>query len=341
VLAASLWVGGLLALALGCIPLLRHGTEGMSVAWGILRRFGALALPSVVLLAITGLYEAGQEIATPDAVLLSPYGRTLLVKTALMLAVGALGLANAAVLHPAVAAALGRLFRLPRGWKPFSVQYISRTLALEAAGAAIVVLLAAILASSQPARGPAYDPPVVDVSAASQNLSSSASDLVVVLDVKPDRPGQNFLTVGVYNTRRPAPAPITSVDVRLLPPGGGTPAEQHAASLGGSQYQVAGGMITSAGDWGLAVVVHRANLPDATTTIAWTVFPTLPPNAEQAPVISRQPLAPLVDTAAVALLLLALAVVGTTWWVKTHPRGEPAAVSQAPEQHFLSLVRKD
>jgi copper transport protein len=339
-LAAAIWMGGVLALAIACIPLLRQGTDGMSLAWGTLRRFGAVALPSVVLLAVTGLYAAGRLVATPDALLLSLYGQTLLVKTGLVLAVGAIGLANAAVLHPAVAAGLGRLLRRPLGWKPFSPQHLRRTLAFEAVGAAIVVLLAAARAASQPARGPAYDPPVTDVSSASQNLYGSAADLVIVLDVKPDRPGQNFLTLGVYNTRRPAPAPITGVDVRLAPPDGGSPIEQRAASLGANQYQVAGSMITVSGDWTLTVIVHRTSLPNATTIIGWTVFPALPPNSTAPPLISRQPLAPYVDVAALVLLLLSAAA-AVAFWAKKHRHTAPAEVPAAGGDRILGLVRKD
>ena len=42
---------------------------------------------------------------------------------------------------------------------------------------------------------------------------------MVTLALKPNRPGQNFVTLGVFDTRRPAPAPIDEVAVQLQGPG--------------------------------------------------------------------------------------------------------------------------
>ena len=333
-LAASVWSGGLFALAIACVPLLRQGPEGATLAWGTLRRFGAVALPSVVALAITGLYAAGQLVATPDALLLSSYGQTLMFKVGLMLLVGLIGLANATALHPGVLQ-FGRFLGIPVGWRPFSSKYIGRTLLVEAAGVAVIVLAAAGLASNQPARGPAFDPPVTGVDQVAQNLSSSAGDLVVVLDVKPNRPGQNFLTLSVYNTRKPAPAPVTAVDARLLPPDGSAPIDERAVTLSGSQYQVAGGMISVEGAWSARVTVHRSNLPDATTTIAWTVFPPAQPGADRPPVISRQPLAPMTNIAALTLLV-AFAIAGG-WWGRRHFRPIRPDLIPATERISSSL----
>lgn len=201
----------------------------------------------------------------------------------------------------------------------------------------MIMLLAAALAASQPARGPAFDPPVASTAGA-QDLSAPADDLIVVMSVKPDRPGQNFITLGVYNTRRPAPAPITSVDVQLFPPNGGSAIVQPAPAIGNSQYQVAGGMITMPGDWRITVIAHRAGMRDAAGTLPWTVLPPAQPGADRPPLISRQPLAPLVDGGALALLLLAaVATVAAVAWRRSSragralPHAAPFAAGHAPQ----------
>jgi copper transport protein len=49
----------------------------------LLRSFSGLAVLSVAMLAITGLYSAGVGVASPNALITTLYGRTLLVKTGL------------------------------------------------------------------------------------------------------------------------------------------------------------------------------------------------------------------------------------------------------------------
>jgi copper transport protein len=339
-LGACVWTGGVVALAVGCASLLRRGPEAVALARATLRRFGLPALASVVVLAVTGLYAAGRLVATPDALLLSLYGQTLLLKVGLVLAVGFLGLFHTASLHPSVASALGRLLRRPEGWRPLSNGHVGRTIVLEAGGVAAIVLLAAALAGSQPARGPAFDPPAAGAVAASQNLAAPADDLYVIADAKPARVGQNFITLGIYNTRRPAPAPIDSVDVRLVAPAGEAGGELRATAIGSDQFQIPTQTIAASGQWHLIVVTHRAGMPDATVTMSWTVLPPLQPTTAHHPaLISQQSLAPLVNIAAVLLSLLAIAA-GAAWWlgrrVATLPQAAPAAESRA-----MSLVRKE
>ena len=84
VAAASLWVGGLVAL------LLRLHARDRSV----LRRFSALALGSVVVLSITGVLSALVELRGVQQVWTTGYGRLLIVKTGLLAVLVALGWLN-------------------------------------------------------------------------------------------------------------------------------------------------------------------------------------------------------------------------------------------------------
>lgn len=76
VAAASVWLGGLVALLL----LMQRGGEREL----LLRRFSNLALASVLVLAATGVVRAFSELRSVDQLWSTGYGRVLIVKTALL-----------------------------------------------------------------------------------------------------------------------------------------------------------------------------------------------------------------------------------------------------------------
>ena len=296
---ASLWAGGLLALAGLVVPLLSKGADERGLAWAILRRFGKLAGLSLFVLIVTGLYKSGQQVASLDGLLTTLYGQALLFKVELVLFGAFLGLLNAALLHPGVARSLGRLLRRPDGWRPFAGRHLGRALLIEAVGMAGVLLLAALLGTAQPARGPEFDPLVPDNATAS-TVSQPVNDLIVTLSIKPNRPGQNFLNLGVFNTRRPAPAPIEAVTVHLQPPGGGQGFDLPVEAQGGGRYQISGEYLSAAGEWNITISLTRPGLSEARLVVPWQVSPTLV--ARRPVVFSNQPLAEWLNWTALLLI---------------------------------------
>ena len=132
VLGAAVWMGGILALA---VALWAARAEAAGLARAIRRPFAWTAGLGVLALAVTGLYSAGAQVASVDALVETFYGRTLLAKTALVLVAGGLGLANAALLRRAAA---------------------PRLLIAEAFVGLEIIVAAAVLTSSSPARGPEF-----------------------------------------------------------------------------------------------------------------------------------------------------------------------------------------
>ena len=301
-IAAGIWVGGLVALAVVITPLVRRRGGG-AAAGVILRRFGVLAGTSLAALAVTGIFAAGQVVATPDALITSAYGLTLLAKILLVVVVVALGLANALALHPGLRASIVRLSpigfpaRARRGRKPVLV---------EAAGALAVLLLVGALGSMPPARGADFDPSPEATPATP--IADRAADLLVTLAVRPNRPGQNFVSIGVLDTRRPAPAPISAVRLGLVAPDG-TSSSVSARRLGDGRYEVAGDELTMSGDWTVTVTVDRPGLTSATLAAPWKVLPVLAASRARPTIVSDQPLAPITTRLAIAGLLIAIAVV--------------------------------
>ena len=290
------WVGGLAALAIAVGPLLRGPRADISLARAVLGRFWLVAAPALAVLAVTGMYLGGQLVASADALLLTPYGQALIIKTCLALVAVSLGGLNAAALHPMLATRMQRAV-------PFLVRFVpSRArlrgvVAAEAGAALAVVLAAAFMSASPPARGPRFDP--VPALVAQGPVAARADDLVVTLAIRPDRPGPNFADIGVLDTRRPAPAPIGAVTVRLFPPAGtgGTTLEARASAPG--RYEIDNLPIDQGGPWRLAVEIDRVGLRPASVEIPWAVSPPL--SAPHPVLVSDAPLAPIGTFLALAL----------------------------------------
>lgn len=125
--AAAAWTGGLVQLALAL--------RGEPAAGNLLRRFSTLALASVLLLAATGVVRALAELRSVSQVWTTGYGRLLIVKTALLGLLVAVGWLN-------------RYRLVPRG----RVGALRRSSAVELVLLTGVVVAVAILTDARPGR---------------------------------------------------------------------------------------------------------------------------------------------------------------------------------------------
>jgi len=127
VTAASVWLGGLVALALA----LRGGDDRHRM----LRRFSNLALASVLVLATTGVIRAFSELDSLGQLWSTGYGRVLLVKSGLLTVLVAIGWLN-------------RYRLLPR----LSLHGLRRTVTAELALFVVLVAAVALLTDLRPGR---------------------------------------------------------------------------------------------------------------------------------------------------------------------------------------------
>lgn len=129
--AALLWVGGLVALA-ACVwplaPSLRHDA---------FLGFARIATVLVAALVLAGTYLSVSRLPTISDLWTTPYGRTLLVKIGIVCAALAWGAAHHFLVRP----------RLARGDAPRGLR---RSLIGESAVAMLVLLVAAVLVNTQP-----------------------------------------------------------------------------------------------------------------------------------------------------------------------------------------------
>jgi len=114
--AAAVWLGGLLALVLSLWEMRRvvpSARERLSAL--VARRFSRVALAAVLLIAASGLARALAELTSVQQLWQLSYGRAILVKTGLLLALLVLAWINRFRLVPRLAA--GRSTRPKDSWE--------------------------------------------------------------------------------------------------------------------------------------------------------------------------------------------------------------------------------
>jgi copper transport protein len=283
--AAATWSGLLLIAALILLPRAR-GAEGASAAAPqVLRAFGIPAAICVSVMVATGVYLASGVVGSVDAALFTLYGRTLLLKVGIVAVAGLLGLVNTVRLHARPARPTPR-----------------RTVYAEAGLGVLVLALAAVLTSGQPAREPEF----VATTAPSTSVpivDAAVADLQESLAIRPNRPGRNVVLIGVFDTRRPVPAPIRRVLVAAAGADGRLRTPTAADRLTDGQWSVATD-VASSGPTRFQVTVERPGLPATTHDYTWTVGGA-PVHTRQA-VVSTAPVAGLLKTIAATLTVLLL-----------------------------------
>lgn len=250
--AVSVWIGGLVALAL----LLRRLDLRT-----VLPRWSRVATGAVVVMVATGSFASWREVRSLDAVLTTDYGRLLVAKlllvvTMLALAWGARDLvrrrytrqvvhASTTLLEPERVVAVEQADR----------RRLRRSVLLEAGIAAVVVVVTAVLVQTTPART-AYAP--------TYSGTSTAGDLRVQVDVEPARAGvANVVHVYLQDAGGKA-VDVAEVTGRFVQGDQAVPIALPRKSLG--HYEQPRALLEQGGDWRLEVVVRTSEIDSTTTT---------------------------------------------------------------------------
>ena len=140
-LAASVWVGGLLSLYY-TIRAARHAANRAEILTHVLKRFSATGFAAVLLILASGLLNSWFLVGSVDALLHTAYGQVLMVKVSLFLCMVALALFN-------------RLFVMPRlagnGHADDMLSLLLRSVAAEQILAILVLAAVSLLGSLPPA----------------------------------------------------------------------------------------------------------------------------------------------------------------------------------------------
>jgi copper transport protein len=282
-LAAGVWVGGLVWLLLGL-----RGLDGPARAAAV-RRFSQVAFAAVAVIGVTGVLRAVPEVGSLGALVSTSFGVTLLIKSSLFAVLMGIAWRNRYRLVPKLAepvpaapAALSPVMEgapadppgqgagtgsrpagagapPPGGAAARAIRSLQRSVRSEVALAAIVLVVAAVLSGL---------PPASFVEAAGQKTASSSVTVTgsdfgttarVRLTVSPGTVGPNRFTVHVvgYDSGRPLPAGGVRLEFSL--PSNPTVASSlNLARDPGSTWTGQGTNLSIDGQWDIDVVIQQA-----------------------------------------------------------------------------------
>lgn len=302
-LAAGVWMGGLFVITFCLLPQI-HGERHLVPDWQPLRwrNFSLLAVVSTTFLLITGLLSAGQQVAAVDALVTTRYGQVLLGKIGLVLCAGIYGLWSASLVHPTLGNRVGSWLAYPLPWRRPAPTWFCTLLLHEATLGVLILATVGILTTTPPPRTIDY---TIDPAAIKPLQGQRVADLIITLEAKPNRLGQNLFNIRI-NTTAAAPANPVRVQLNftyLAQPQ--TTVTALADAVEDNLYQVTGNYLTQAGPWRITVVIQRYGLADLWVDFAWMV----PPMGVVQPVLlSKAPLAPILTPIAGLLVVLLLLV---------------------------------
>jgi len=271
--AMSVWIGGLVAL----LVLLRR-TGDVAGPQEAVPRFSRVAAVCVVVLVVTGTFEAWRQVGTPSALIGTTYGTILVGKLALVAVLVALGGVARRWVHrsygePATPAEQRRRARY--GPPEPEVRRFRRAVGFEAAVAVVVLGFTAALVSVEPAQAqvareaaapkiPAYTGPVTTVLPFDAGGTAGRGQLAV--DISPGRIGPNTMHLSVLDAQsRPHEVAELRAELRLPDRAvGPLPVRVEYAGLG---HYVGGASIGMPGQWELAVIIRTSEVDQATVRI--------------------------------------------------------------------------
>ena len=244
----------------------------------------AVLAGSTVLTGVVLLMLVLGPIPTLLAILLDPLGTLYLLlldaKLVLVCVLLALGALHHLVMLPALAQdAVAIPATAPRHARRAPRQGIDRTVALEAVGAVVLLLLVGALVQQSPTTSN------VDSTPQSRTLilMAAADELDVELRINPANPiipGFQSFTITVTDDGAPFTG-IRAVDLEFLGPGSIVAELNRTTPDGVGHFATSGGFLRTTGEWLLTVKVRRT---DSADTFAAFVVTVVPPPVSEVPI---------------------------------------------------------
>jgi len=255
----TFWFGGLAYLLTGLRELRQlEGKLRTKVTSLAMVRFSAMALVSVGLIGITGLYSASLRVGTINALLTSIYGHALLFKQIFVLSLLVLAGINLVFISPRL-----NRDRLRAVSNDSLVSRFGKMVLAEAILAGLLLAAVSLLTYLPPAR---IIPPIQELSG-----SAKVDDLKMSISISPGQVGQNTFTLRLLSGGMPVTA-VKDAILRFTPDQGNfPPSEGQLLSQGDGTFTAKGTYLSLPGRWQVQAVVRRTDKFDAYANFNFTV----------------------------------------------------------------------
>jgi copper transport protein len=288
-LATSLWVGGMLYIAIIYLPILKQKAllEGVRSLVSILPHYAALAITGMLILLVTGPFTATLHINTFDQLITTEYGHTLIVKSVLVAALMVISILHIGLLRPRLAKSYQKLVNIEQR-QAITVPESTETAIQPVSQESIKLLEADIERQARRLTGILRWEPLLGITilictgllsvfggtlqqaAANQaqlpqvkafttTVKTSDKQFTLTLTVSPDRSGPNTLTTTVFDTHGVKAANVSvSIYVTMLEMDMGTiPIKLRPDGKGNFSALVD---LDMGGKWGLRVEIRAPDL---------------------------------------------------------------------------------
>jgi copper transport protein len=258
---AGVWLGGLVTLLACAYKAVgeARASERTRILGPVVSRFSDLAMVSVAVLVVTGIYRSWVEVQAWRAFIEAPYGWVLLAKIGVFLPLLALGAVNNRLLKPRIARSIDS-----GGESEGGLGALRRTVSIEVVLGAVVLALTALLVNLSPARVDAgvTGPFVQDVALGDNNLN-------IVVD--PNEIGENLVHLTV-TTPEGSPAELQGMKVRFSMPAQDIgPLTGKGTQLGPGHFVVQGNQLSVPGEWTLQIEARIDRFTNAAAEVEVTV----------------------------------------------------------------------
>jgi copper transport protein len=263
--AAAMWMGGLLLLVRGAFPATRDlGPDARARALApVVARFSDLAVIAVAALVGSGVVRAWTEVRALRALVDSSYGIALLLKVSAFLPILALGFINNRWTKP-------RIVRAVAEGDPTDAEAplrrLRRLVGIEITLGAVVIAVTALLVNLPPARVAAgVEGPF--------NTEAALGHRGIHIMVDPNRVGENEIHI-TPEMMGEEEAHFDEIRVLFrMPEEGIGPIPAEAMPSGHGEYLVRGHQLSVPGEWILEIVARTGEFDEERTRVNVTVNP--------------------------------------------------------------------
>lgn len=255
VAAMAVWLGGLTALLFAAPRGTRElePSDRSRLLAAALSRFSRVALVAVGAILLTGLIQAYVYVRRLDALTETGYGRAVLIKFILLMALIGIAAYNRQRSVP-------RLNRIAAGGEPPGRAGLLLRRALRAEVALLVVVLGVTAALAS------YAPPITAQSGPF-SAESTFGPIQLEISVEPARVGANEIHVYLFDAKTGAPY----AKVKELKAGAALPSRNISLPLepqlsGPGHYTIPDALLSSSGEWRLTITVRVSAFDEYTNT---------------------------------------------------------------------------